>query len=65
MTPEEITTLTSDFDDFLFKVVRNYKVPYSSLAEIIMARMVQLAQICDDKEALLDLLPSMQDNLSQ
>lgn len=63
MTDEEINTLSSDFDDFLFKVVNNYTITYSSLAGVILTRMAQLAQLSDNKDVLLDLLPEIQETL--
>jgi hypothetical protein len=63
MTAEQIATLTGDFDDFLHKIVMNYDINYPALAGIIMARMVTLAQISQSENALLLLLPHMENTL--
>jgi hypothetical protein len=63
MTDEQLATLTGDFDDFLRKIVMNYDINYPALAGVIMARMVTLAQISQSENALLLLLPHMENTL--
>lgn len=65
MTDNDFITLNEDFDDFLHKVVMNYDVNYSSLAGIIMARMVSLAKVSNNENTLLGLLPHMQESLNE
>lgn len=64
LTPK-ILEITEDFDDFLMKIVSNYKVTYPELAGIIMARMVSLAQNAGGEEVMLKLLPHMEKTLKQ
>jgi len=61
----KILEITEDFDDFLMKIVLNYEVSYPSLAGIIMARMVDLAQKSDSQDVMLRLLPHMEKTLKQ
>jgi hypothetical protein len=63
MTDEQIATLNGDFDDFLFKVVRNYDINYAALVGVIMARMVTLAKISESQDVLLLLLPHIENTL--
>ena len=63
MTQDEIDTLTQDYDDFLYKIALNYDVNYAALSVIIMSRMVSLAQICQQQNVLLHLLPHLENKL--
>ena len=64
MTDNETLQLAEDFQDFLFKVVRNYSsVSYSELAGTIFGQMVVLAQHSDNENIVLYLLPHMKQSI--
>lgn len=65
MTNEEIITLTEDFDDFLYKVVKNHNVGFSEVAGVFMARMVCLAKDSGNSDTLLLLLPCLEKTLRE
>jgi hypothetical protein len=56
MKTEEIVTLNEDFDDFLYKVVKNYDIGFSEVAGVFMAKMVRLAIDSNNCDVLLMLM---------